>query len=674
MPRMKSTQDIKVPEKIIDQVLGQDEAVNMVRKAAHQRRHVLLIGDPGTGKSLLGLGLAELLPKEELKDILAFPNPNDENNPLIKEIPAGKGREEVKKFTIDTTQIVKNNNVLLLLVAVLTFIVPWWVRSYYKSDLMFTAFFLGGMLFLAAFSIMLSVGPRMFLRSLPPAPKLIVDNYGKKQAPFYDATGSHAGALLGDILHDPLQCYFGVVKINSVGGGEFKVNTIIDQLFAKHKYKVIRKKERSYEAIHLLKNELFVWGETNGSVSPVEVLSSNRHEHNGEMIKLTTSENKELIVTPEHKIAVWKNGKTVYTKAGDIKEGDEVIAKTDIIMDEEDIINTYDERQQKQCKLYYQYKKLKAQNPTWGYKRIARALGQDYGKTRWWHTGKYIPVPIQTINWLKKRKILPLKADNPKLPLIAKVLGAIFGDGGIFENLNAIFLSSSELKATQEFGMDMLDLFGFSVDNNMRTIRGGVHQTSFCYQNTNRKIIRFFQALGAPVGKKTTKNLLIPAWIKLNKEWEHQFYGSLFGSELGVSLDTKCGARIEFGITGEPTLESNRINFLNQIINYLNEQDIIIGKIHNYNIKKYEGKRRIFRFVLSQRLENTEKFSKKIKINYCNYKKENLRKYLDTFEEKIYKKYYLHINKGYGAERIMEKLKLNPNELYTILNQRGIKP
>ena len=37
------------------------------------------------------------------------------------------------------------------------------------------------------------------------APKIVVDNYGKKQAPFWDATGAHAGALLGDVLHDPLQ-------------------------------------------------------------------------------------------------------------------------------------------------------------------------------------------------------------------------------------------------------------------------------------------------------------------------------------------------------------------------------------------------------------------------------------------------------------------------------------
>ncbi|MBI2124630.1 ATP-dependent protease LonB [Candidatus Pacearchaeota archaeon] len=36
-------------------------------------------------------------------------------------------------------------------------------------------------------------------------PRIIVDNYRKKQATFNDATGAHAGALLGDVLHDPFQ-------------------------------------------------------------------------------------------------------------------------------------------------------------------------------------------------------------------------------------------------------------------------------------------------------------------------------------------------------------------------------------------------------------------------------------------------------------------------------------
>ncbi|MEK6845913.1 MAG: ATP-dependent protease LonB [Nanoarchaeota archaeon] len=202
---MKYTKELKVPEKIIDQVIGQEEAVNLIKKAALQRRHVLLIGDPGTGKSMLGFALAELLPKSELKDTIAYYNPNDENCPLIKEVPAGTGREEVKRFSIDNNRFAKNNNFLMFVVAIITLIMPWWARYYYKSDLMFTAFFLGGMLFLAAFALMLGMGQRMFRNTQEIVPKLIVDNFGKKQAPFFDATGAHAGALLGDVLHDPFQ-------------------------------------------------------------------------------------------------------------------------------------------------------------------------------------------------------------------------------------------------------------------------------------------------------------------------------------------------------------------------------------------------------------------------------------------------------------------------------------
>jgi len=202
---MKTTENIKVPKSIVDQVLGQDHAVEIIKKAAQQRRHVLLIGEPGTGKSMLGLALAELLPNSDLKDILAYPNPNDENKPMIKELPAGTGREEAKRYTFDSQRVLKNNNFLLFIVAIFTLIAPWWVRHYYHSDLMFTAFFLGGMLFLAAFAIMLSMGPRMFKQSSTIAPKVIVDNFNQKLAPFYDATGAHAGALLGDVLHDPFQ-------------------------------------------------------------------------------------------------------------------------------------------------------------------------------------------------------------------------------------------------------------------------------------------------------------------------------------------------------------------------------------------------------------------------------------------------------------------------------------
>ncbi len=202
---INSTKDIIIPKKIVDQVLGQEEAVEIAKKAAQQRRHVFLIGEPGTGKSMLGMALAELLPKEKLVDILSLPNLNDENAPQITCVKAGSGREEIKKSQLQAKQLFKNQNFLFFILAIAAMIAPWWARYYYKSDLMFTALFLGGMLFLVGLVFMLNMGPRMFSSGKLQNPKLIVDNFDHKKSPFYDATGAHAGSLLGDVLHDPFQ-------------------------------------------------------------------------------------------------------------------------------------------------------------------------------------------------------------------------------------------------------------------------------------------------------------------------------------------------------------------------------------------------------------------------------------------------------------------------------------
>jgi ATP-dependent Lon protease len=196
----QSTAQIEVPPRLLDQVIGQDEAVEVARKAATQKRHMMLIGEPGTGKSMLARAMVDFLPKEQLQDILAYPNNEDPNEPKIRVVPAGKGKEIVAAQKLEAAQKKEQRTILFIVVALAVFAFTLYIVLTTRD---LTALLVGILIVFIIYALVRFSGGRN--DSGVGVAKLLVSHTQDDRPPFVDATGAHAGALLGDVKHDPFQ-------------------------------------------------------------------------------------------------------------------------------------------------------------------------------------------------------------------------------------------------------------------------------------------------------------------------------------------------------------------------------------------------------------------------------------------------------------------------------------
>lgn len=196
-----TTADVKIPEKLADRVIGQDSAVVVIKKAAEQKRHVMLIGDPGTGKSMLARSMTEYLPKGELQDVIAYHNAEDTNEPKIRVVPAGKGKEIVTAQKREAMQ--RKQQKASLVTGIVFMVIILTIALYIQSGMKDPSIILVGIVASAIlFFAMRYTGTRQENIMVP---KLLVSHEDSEMPPFIDATGAHAGALLGDVKHDPFQ-------------------------------------------------------------------------------------------------------------------------------------------------------------------------------------------------------------------------------------------------------------------------------------------------------------------------------------------------------------------------------------------------------------------------------------------------------------------------------------
>ncbi len=105
-----TTEEILIPKDPLERVIGQDEAVSIAKTAARQRRHLLLVGPPGTGKSMIAQALSFHLPPPT-EEIVVIHNPQNPERPFVEIRTEEDVRKEEQELQYSQGKLIKPEEV-----------------------------------------------------------------------------------------------------------------------------------------------------------------------------------------------------------------------------------------------------------------------------------------------------------------------------------------------------------------------------------------------------------------------------------------------------------------------------------------------------------------------------------------------------------------------------------
>ena len=192
---------------------------------------------------------------------------------------------------------------------------------------------------------------------------------------------------------------------------------------------------------------------------------------------------------------------------------------------------------------------------------------------------------------LKKRNLLPLKENNPKLPYLARILGYLLGDGIVYFSNKKGFVCAYGTKTDLEQMQKDFAALDFSAKIYARTRKHKItsqygtkqfEATNYELHVSSRALAQLFIALGMPTGRKTSVKYSVPGWLMAAPKWiKRLFLAGFFGAELSrpaVHCKTGFNAPILSQNKNKEFVEDGR-NFLIQIMQLLSEFDIGVTKI-----------------------------------------------------------------------------------------------
>lgn len=242
----------------------------------------------------------------------------------------------------------------------------------------------------------------------------------------------------------------------------------------------------------------------------------------------------------------------------------------------------------------------------------------------------------QQADELRKRDLLNLNLNHPKLPIIAKLFGYLLGDGSIFVSKNDGSVNAYGSKEDLITIQEDLNKLGFSGgiysrkrNHSIPTRYGVVAFSNETHELhcASRSLANLFFQLGYPKGNKTITPYNVPNWIMKSPLWiKRLFLSGLFGAELSTPrTHTKTGFDCPTVSMSKNVqqIKSGR-NFAIQLMSLLEEFEINVHKLlQTSDFHNKHGKTERLRIQISSEEENLLKLWSTIGFSY-NKKRERL--------------------------------------------------
>ena len=210
--KFKTTDELPEPSsKLIDQIIGQDEALEVVLSAIKNKRHALLLGAPGIGKSMMVKAVGDLIEKStgdfEPYTIIAKPNFKNSEKPIV-EIIEGEYKEKIEPVKQSGIKEPPNFITIMIFVLVFSLITSYAIRFIPDTNLMavvaITSVVSFALAFIMVFMTVFGAAKGQMAGGVNPLDLKPTVLYECKKRPLISASAYNTTKLLGDIKHCPL--------------------------------------------------------------------------------------------------------------------------------------------------------------------------------------------------------------------------------------------------------------------------------------------------------------------------------------------------------------------------------------------------------------------------------------------------------------------------------------